>query len=503
MEEDIWSPKYGLKGKVDATVHGIISDPLPTTPFTRCNPQSVLTSGPLPLELKTGLASKGMEHRAQTMLYTLLLSERYGVDVPSGLLFYTQKDQVVRVPRGRNEIRGLLNARNEMASYMMRRTRNLGGGREGVADIEEPFLPPTIDDERVCQRCYSLQTCMLYRRVSVMSLMLDWPNTFLLKAVENVVDSTSAIADIYTHHTSHLSDHQSAFFKKWERLIMLEEQDLVRFKKELWTMNAVEREAKGRCFSNMLLNSRYSSASQSEKRDLMGKEGKIHRYTYQFIRAVSKHGEETLLNGHMSIGDAITISVEPYLLALARGYIVDLSPSAVVLGVDHELSEQGIKSQLALRGKVSSEIIFRIDKDELFGGMGRIRDNLAQLFYVDGDTRRLELIVDLVPPQFTEPNDNLRHLGDPDVSRHLFGLNPNQQLAIRKVLSGHDYSMILGMPGTGKTTVIAAIIKILVDLGKTVLLTSYTHSAVDTILSKLHDAEFGILRLGNIDKVWC
>jgi len=40
-----------------------------------------------------------------------------------------------------------------------------------------------------------------------------------------------------------------------------------------------------------------------------------------------------------------------------------------------------------------------------------------------------------------------------------------------------------------------------VGMGKTVLLTSYTHSAVDTILAKMVDDEFGILRLGNVDKV--
>ena len=51
---------------------------------------------------------------------------------------------------------------------------------------------------------------------------------------------------------------------------------------------------------------------------------------------------------------------------------------------------------------------------------------------------------------------------------------------------------------------IAALIRILViDLGKTVLLTSYTHSAVDTILAKMKGEGFGILRLGNVDKVGC
>lgn len=69
-EEMIWSPSYGLKGVVDASVesriiqnHGLFSD----------NSQWVL-----PMEIKTGRATNVSEHRAQTILYTLLMSERYG-----------------------------------------------------------------------------------------------------------------------------------------------------------------------------------------------------------------------------------------------------------------------------------------------------------------------------------------------------------------------------------------------------------------------------------------
>jgi DNA replication ATP-dependent helicase Dna2 len=163
VEEDIWSPTYGLKGKLDVSVHAIISDPNP--PF----PHPIITSGPKPFEIKTGRSVAAMEHRAQTMLYTLLTAERYGVEVNAGLLYYTQTEEVVRVPASRNEIRGLFIARNEMAGYMMRRTQRIGV-QDNEMDVEdasapEPFLPGTIDDERTCKRCYALDTCMLYRKV--------------------------------------------------------------------------------------------------------------------------------------------------------------------------------------------------------------------------------------------------------------------------------------------------------------------------------------------------
>jgi DNA replication ATP-dependent helicase Dna2 len=68
-------------------------------------------------------------------------------------------------------------------------------------------------------------------------------------------------------------------------------------------------------------------------------------------------------------------------------------------------------------------------------------------------------------------------------------------------LSAQDYCLILGMPGTGKTTTIAHIIQILVKQGKSILLTSYTHTAVDNVLSKVRESGIDVLRIGNPEKV--
>ncbi|KAJ7212100.1 DNA replication factor Dna2-domain-containing protein, partial [Mycena pura] len=469
IEEDIWSPMWGLKGKIDATVLAVIADsPSP-------QPKAIVTTGPKPFEIKTGRPVVCLEHRAQTILYTLLTEERYGAEVSSGLLFYTQSEEVVRVPATRNDIKGLIGARNEMAGYMARRAKKFDAtaGKSGLD--AEPFLPPTIDDERLCKRCFNLDACMLYR-----------------KAVENVIDKDSPIADIYELKTSHITESQAAFFKQWEALLSLEEQDALRLKKELWTIGASEREAKGRCFSSMALDITYSPQSTSPT-------SKIHKFTYKLTRGSTS---ASLMNGHINAGDPITVSVEPNLWALARGFVLDLNSSFVVIGVDHELSLESLTTRLSRFRPTSvspaSSPVFRVDKDELYTGMGRMRDNLAHLFYADGDTRRLELIVDLERPVFAESPAPI----PPHLARHFECLNANQRDAVHKVLIAQDYTLILGMPGTGKTTVIATIIKVLVGMGKTVLLTSYTHSAVDNILLKLKEnVDFTILRIGNVDKV--
>lgn len=274
----------------------------------------------------------------------------------------------------------------------------------------------------------------------------------------------------------------------------MEEQDLVRFKKELWTLRAEERERFGRCFANMRLDESYHPLPAL--RASLKKEGKIHQHTYRFVKASPNASSgDSLLHGQMNTGDAVTVSVEPDLLAFVRGYILELTPDAVVLGVDHALSAAAVRARRA--HLPAGPVVFRIDKDELFGGMGRIRDNLAQLFYADGDARRRELVVDLRAPRFADVPSV-----PPAVQQVMAHLNTNQQTAMRRVLAAEDYALILGMPGTGKTTVIAALIRALVAMGQRVLLTSYTHSAVDNILMKLKDdVDFGILRLGNVDKV--
>jgi DNA replication ATP-dependent helicase Dna2 len=53
------------------------------------------------------------------------------------------------------------------------------------------------------------------------------------------------------------------------------------------------------------------------------------------------------------------------------------------------------------------------------------------------------------------------------------------------------------MPGTGKTSTVATLIRLLVLMGRSVLVTSHTHSAVDNLLLLLHKNGIDFLRLGS------
>ncbi|KAI1099971.1 P-loop containing nucleoside triphosphate hydrolase protein [Jackrogersella minutella] len=139
---------------------------------------------------------------------------------------------------------------------------------------------------------------------------------------------------------------------------------------------------------------------------------------------------------------------------------------------------------------------YRLDKDEFSSGMATVRNNLVQVMAdgVFGSRAIRRLVVDLAPPTFKATTTQYT-VADQE------SLNIDQRKAIEKVMSANDYALVLGMPGTGKTTTIAHIIRALVSQGKSVLLTSYTHSAVDNILLKLKNDRMPILRLGAPAKV--
>lgn len=66
IEERIWSPAYGIKGYIDATT---------VLNYDHDGSNSDLL---VPLEFKTG-KNTSISHEAQTGLYTLMISDKYGI----------------------------------------------------------------------------------------------------------------------------------------------------------------------------------------------------------------------------------------------------------------------------------------------------------------------------------------------------------------------------------------------------------------------------------------
>ncbi|RHY67601.1 hypothetical protein DYB34_010711 [Aphanomyces astaci] len=157
---------------------------------------------------------------------------------------------------------------------------------------------------------------------------------------------------------------------------------------------------------------------------------------------------------------------------------------------------------------VGSAFSYRVDKDATYSGLQAAKHNVLALMATPDMEAKRKLICHLHPPRFAslsvEARVRRRCLdtggGGNDCEallREFYStMNTDQQKAIEQMLNAKDYSLILGMPGTGKTTAITMAVRMLRYLGLSVLVTSYTHAAVDNLLVKLLDMDVSVLRIG-------
>ncbi|KAF5608779.1 DNA replication ATP-dependent helicase Dna2 [Fusarium subglutinans] len=466
VEEHVWSPMYGLKGNIDATVEVAMQDG---------NDIRTLT---VPFEVKTGKHANS-NHMAQTALYTLLLSDRYDIEIAYGILYYMETSKTMRIPAIRHELRHMIMQRNQLACYVRERSVQ---------------LPPMLKSKHMCGKCYAKTSCFIYHRLA-----------------DDGDGDSSGMNEKFHELVKHLTPHHQQFFIKWENLLTKEEKESQKTKRELWTMTSAEREKKSRCFADVIIEEGSASVDTDNPR--------INRYHYTFVKRVQVSGF-SFLESELSVGEPIVVSDEEGHFALAIGYVTAVKRQRISVAVDRRLHNARIRqpgfdesdnqifasimdvahegaTQDEATGKIKeAPIRYRLDQDEFSNGMATVRNNLVQMMADDivGSRQIRRLTVDLEAPRFkTAPTQYI--VSDRD------SLNVDQHRAIEKVMSAQDYALVLGMPGTGKTTTIAHIIRALTSQGKSVLLTSHTHTAVDNILLKLKADKIPILRLGAPAKV--
>lgn len=370
--------------------------------------------------------------------------------------------------------------RNELACY--------------VRDRSE--LPPLLKEDFKCQKCYAREPCFLYHK-----LVEDGHGESL----------NSKARDRFHELVGSLKSSDQTFMKKWDTLLTKEESDMMKFRRELWSMLSTEREKLGRCFSNVVLE---PGSGYEEKNS-----SRINRFTYTFIKPRAEPGF-SFTESQLVVGEPIVISDEEGHFALANGYVTNVRKRRITVAVDRQLRNSRLKlpgfdakmnqtfvgimevtkeDEAMLESPTTEDSVsYRLDKDEFSNGMAAARNNLIQIMDDNVlEAKRLRsLIVEGRAPTFKAHTEAIFvHHTNPE------SMNADQQAAITKVMSADDYALILGMPGTGKTTTIAHIIRALVARGKSVLLTSYTHTAVDNILLKLRNDDIGILRLGTPTKI--
>lgn len=512
IEEHVWSPQYGLKGNIDATIQSALRD----------DPRKPSKQLVTPFEVKTGRTTQSPAHRAQTALYTLLLSDRYDVTVRAGILYYLESSTMTRIAPPVNEIRQMVQERNRLASYIHKaRHPTKDGEIEEVAhsqEYEKSGLPVLLRNAFKCGRCYAQKSCFMYH-----ALVEDGS----AETAGMIDDSKKNHSLVWREAVGHLLDSSSGdkmraqalrlWFSKWDKLLTFEESESSRFRKELWTMSSSEREQSGRCFGNLVvaqdLTSTAAAVASSIVDGIEGSGGKINRYSYILGRAQNNAGAPFTEGSQLTVGEPIVVSSEQGQWALANGYVVAMSKQHITVAVDRKLGDarqrlgnfdiehnqvfKGVmdtNSKSAATPISTSPPLYRLDKDEFSNGLALIRNKLVTLMSSHPiHTKLRNQIVFDAPPMFAS-SSTLPILQPSQLGQ----MNDDQQAAVSKVLAAQDYALILGMPGTGKTTTIAHVIRALLAEKKTILLTSFTHTAVDNILLKIRDIapEGSILRLG-------
>ncbi|KAH9788849.1 DNA replication ATP-dependent helicase/nuclease JHS1 [Citrus sinensis] len=465
IEEMAWAPKYGLKGMIDASIRVKIE-----------SKRNEINGMILPLEFKTGKIPNGqssMEHRAQVILYTLLMSERYLKHIDSGLLYYLQSDQTQGVMVQRSDLVGLIMRRNEFANDIIKASTT-------------QQLPPMLRSPSMCKGCRHLDVCTIYHKAYGGN------------------KECSGLGNMFDSHIYHLTTAHCSFLRHWDRLIDLEAKEMQVVKNEIWCSRGSGGNHFTGCLSSIVLDA--SNEHQKSYRD--------NRFVYHFVRQHMPSPNLNASDGDSLIGaaiptkdmdctlrsgDYVILSTESDRLAVASGLITEISRFHVSVSFSKPLRLPGRNSSSDADSLLHE--VWRIDKDEIMTSFSVMRYNLVQLFLQSAQSSQLRrMIVDLEAPRFDSGSVFSQ---DPALS-YIWSeksLNDDQRRAIIKVLTAKDYALILGMPGTGKTSTMVHAVKALLMRGASILLTSYTNSAVDNLLIKLKSQSIDFVRIGRHEVV--
>ncbi|KAG8001475.1 DNA replication ATP-dependent helicase/nuclease DNA2 [Nibea albiflora] len=406
IEENVWSPRFGLKGKIDVTARVRIQRP-------RDGGHRTSEERTIPLELKTGRESNSIEHRSQVILYTLMSLERYNPE--AGFLLYLKTGNLHPVVASHMDRRELLKLRNTLVHHI----HNCVEREAERSRLSR--LPDILTNRQTCQYCPQKRNCALYERA------LDG---------SSAEDSEDVVRDFLQQETGHLTPPHLGYFSHWLLLCCLEAatMEAKNGRKRVWLRTPEESEKNGSCVGNVQLSDAVTVQS-----------GGVFLHRFQRSNAVP---QKSLTNSGLASGDRIVVSdQEGHLVGLATGYLCEVSRASISCTLDRDLSK-------------FSGVLFRLDSDEGVVGLSTHLTNLSKLMAHCEDSDRLrELVVDLRPPDFiSNLSSVLPREAKDTVANILKGLNKPQKQAMKKVLLSKDYTLIVGMPGTGKTTTICTLV---------------------------------------------
>ncbi|KAG5673320.1 hypothetical protein PVAND_003380 [Polypedilum vanderplanki] len=437
IEENIWSPNLGLKGKIDATV--LVYEP---------NDFSNSSSKLMPMEVKTGRASFSLEHKGQLLIYQMMMQDM-GKQIDSGLLLYIREGIMSEIHPKRIEQSGLISMRNRLVKYMNADIIT----RDKIINLPEP-----ITHHSACGNCpYNTLCC-----------------AFLKKEPNYVLKPNHPLVKIQESHTNHLTDEHLNYFLHWCNLIILENNEIQKSikLKHIWTKTAEERAMKGKdTLANLIL------------KDL------VMPQHDEYIHTLGTLDDSTnFTTKNFNVGDYLIVSTDKR-CSITAGRVVNVDSNRISLSLPKDLNHQCTSEKFHLdKFESQSQSVFN------FTNIGVLLDN-------DNERKINQLrsiIIDKEPAVFS---NTLPKSIQQNLDQTLIKMNSVQRMAVLKALTCENYMLIRGLPGSGKSQTLVNLIHLLKIMNKTILITSHTNSAVDNILLRLKERGITFLRLGSISRI--
>ncbi|WP_376795963.1 AAA domain-containing protein [Thermogemmatispora sp.] len=298
----------------------------------------------------------------------------------------------------------------------------------------EPCAPP---GPARCTKCALLQECRL------VSWLLDWEPPALPSTEEAGAESRKPEQP----PAAGLTEHDRAFFARYYRLLHAEGRASEQEQALLWRAPVAEHVARGMAIAGLTPLEPPQPTEQGEW---------IQRFRCE-NRSELRSGDEILLcDDHPLDGEVVT------------GTVLEIGAREVTVWTPELIAHPTLIERHA------TDVVHL-----------RTLQNLWRWLHVEPGLR--DLVSGLRRPRFSH---------EPVAPRADF--NREQNLAVERALQMQDYLLIHGPPGTGKTAVIAEIVKRLCQRGERVLLAAFTNQAVDNMLLRLEAEGFhDYLRLGH------
>jgi DNA replication ATP-dependent helicase Dna2 len=307
-------------------------------------------------------------------------------------------------------------------------------------------IPPAPPGPSRCTKCAMLEQC------AQVSALLDWRPP----EPDSHVSSGEVDANFRGHNAFHQSNglhlpivqpQDRLFFTKYYKLLHLEERESELQQALLWKLTVEERVERGTAINNIQLLEQPKRTEQGEWEQTFQCENKSE---------LRESDEVLLSNGDPITGEVVT------------GTILRISSTEVKVWTPERIAHP--------------RLIDRYDNSIV-----NVRTLQNLMRWLQANTHLRELVAGNLRPHF----DSTPVAPQAD-------FNVEQNLAVERAMQMRDYLLIHGPPGTGKTTVIAEIVKRLCQQGQHVMLAAFTNQAVDNMLKRLDTEGFSdYVRLGH------